>query len=86
MKSTIKKKESKEAAADAVKKHPWSNGALPGWTSGSPQKPDEMSPEVLEFLKALQEYRDRYHRQFPTWSEVLGIVTSLGYRKVAKPS
>lgn len=84
MKSTTKKKEVADAES-AVKKHPWSNGGLPGWECGSPQKPDEMSPEVLEFLKALEDYRERYHRQFPNWSEVLGIITSLGYRKVAKP-
>jgi len=44
-----------------------------------------MSPEVMEFLTAIDDYRARHGRPFPSWSEVLTILTGLGYRKVARP-
>lgn len=72
-------------ARPAAKASAWKTGALPGWESGTPQKPDEMAPETLEFIKALDTYKDKYGRQYPSWSEVLGILLALGYRKVAKP-
>jgi hypothetical protein len=31
----------------------------------------------------MHEYRQRSGRMFPTWSEVLEVVTGLGYRKSA---
>ncbi len=44
-------------------------------------KPDEMSPEVLEFLTAIDDYKRQYERPFPSWSEVFEIVKGLGYTK-----
>lgn len=38
--------------------------------------------EESEFLIALQKYKTDNRRPFPTWSEVLAIVHSLGYRRV----
>lgn len=37
--------------------------------------------EELEWLKAVDAYRRR--RPFPTWREVLALLRSLGYRKLA---
>jgi hypothetical protein len=52
--------------------------------SGGPTKPEEMSPEVLEFIQAMDDYRVRHGRPFPSWSEVLDVLMRLGYRKVAR--
>lgn len=41
----------------------------------------DYSPEEMEFLRAMQEYKRRSGRMFPTWSEVLEVLMSLGYRK-----
>jgi hypothetical protein len=48
-----------------------------------PARPEEMGADVLEFIKAMDDYRVRHNRPFPSWSEVLGVLASLGYRKVA---
>jgi hypothetical protein len=42
--------------------------------------------EEIEFMRAMDDYKRRSGRQFPTWSEVLEVFHSLGYRKVAEPS
>jgi hypothetical protein len=52
--------------------------------AGGPTKPEEMSPEVLEFIQAMDDYRVRHGRPFPSWSEVLDVLMRLGYRKVAR--
>lgn len=39
----------------------------------------------VEFMRAMDEYKRRSGRQFPTWSEVLEVMHCLGYRKVAEP-
>ena len=36
-----------------------------------------------EFLQAMQAYKQRSGRMFPTWSEVLEVLQGLGYEKVA---
>lgn len=41
-----------------------------------------MSDEELEFIKAINEYKHRYNKPFPTWSEILHILKGMGYRKV----
>ncbi len=46
---------------------------------------DYSNPEV-EFMKAMDDYKRASGRMFPTWSEVLEVVQSLGYRKVAEPT
>lgn len=42
--------------------------------------------DEVEFMTAMDDYKRRSGRQFPTWSEVLEVMRSLGYRKVAAPS
>lgn len=37
--------------------------------------------ETLEFLQAIDTWKRTAGRQFPSWSEVLDIVKSLGYAK-----
>lgn len=50
---------------------------------GSPAKPAEMSHEVIEFIQAIDEYKRLQQRPFPSWSEVLEVLKSLGYSKPA---
>jgi hypothetical protein len=45
----------------------------------------QMSEEQFEFLMAIDEYKRKNTRPFPTWTEVLEIIKALGYRKVAEP-
>ena len=44
-----------------------------------------MSDEQFEFLMAIDEYKKKNSRPFPTWTEILEVVKALGYRKVAEP-
>jgi hypothetical protein len=44
-----------------------------------------MSEEQFTFLMAIDEYKRKNARPFPTWTEVLEVVKALGYRKVAEP-
>lgn len=41
----------------------------------------EYTRDDLEFQNAIQEWKNRTGRQFPTWKEVLGVMKSLGYAK-----
>jgi hypothetical protein len=45
----------------------------------------QMSEEQFEFLLAIQEYKNKNARPFPTWTEVLEVIKALGYRKIAEP-
>jgi hypothetical protein len=44
----------------------------------------DYSQAELEFMKAIQEYKAQSGRPFPTWSEVLEVVRSLGYQKAER--
>ncbi len=44
----------------------------------------DVGPDVMEFIAAIDDYKRQYHRPFPGWSEILFVLTKLGYRK-AKP-
>ena len=46
----------------------------------------DYQPEEIEFMRAMDDYKRRSGRQFPTWSEVLEVIRDLGYRKVAEPT
>ena len=46
----------------------------------------DYQPDEVEFMRAMDDYKRRSGRQFPTWSEVLEVVRDLGYRKVASPT
>jgi len=45
----------------------------------------DYSQAELEFMLAMNEYKRKSGRMFPTWSEVLEVLRSLGYEK-ADPS
>ncbi|MFN0009756.1 MAG: hypothetical protein ACKVXR_17825 [Planctomycetota bacterium] len=47
--------------------------------STSALRADEMPPDVIEFMTAMDDYKRRHGRPFPNWSEVLQVVKSLGY-------
>jgi hypothetical protein len=49
---------------------------------GAP-RPDEMQPDVLEFIHAIDVYKRVNQRPFPNWSEVLEILKGLGYSRGA---
>src|SRR4051794_1261165 len=42
----------------------------------------DYSDEEIIFMKAMDQYKRSNRRPFPTWSEVLEVLRSLGYRKV----
>jgi len=44
----------------------------------------QMSDEQFEFLMAIDEYKRKNTKPFPTWTEVLEVIKTLGYRKVAE--
>ena len=41
----------------------------------------EVSPDVLEFIEALDRFKIEHGRPFPNWSEVLHVLKQLGYAK-----
>lgn len=41
----------------------------------------ELTLEEVEFIRAIDRYKRKYDRPFPTWSEVLLVVKQLGYTK-----
>jgi hypothetical protein len=46
----------------------------------------EYSDEELEFMHAMDRYKRASGRMFPTCSEMLEVIRSLGYTKTAAPS
>jgi hypothetical protein len=43
----------------------------------------DYSKAQLEFMKAMQDYKQSSGRMYPTWSEVLEVLVGLGYEKPA---
>jgi hypothetical protein len=37
-------------------------------------------------MKSMELYKRHNRRPFPTWSEVLEVLSALGYRKTAEPT
>jgi hypothetical protein len=44
----------------------------------------QMNDEQFEFLMAIDNYKRKNNKPFPSWTEVLEVVKALGYRKVAE--
>ena len=44
----------------------------------------DYTPDEIEFMQALDAYKRNSGRMFPTCSEILEVVKSLGYRKVTE--
>ena len=55
----------------------------PASPTPSTSKPAEMEAEVLEFIQAIDDYKRKAGRPFPSWSEVLEIIKGLGYERGA---
>lgn len=45
----------------------------------------DYTDDEVEFMRAMDEYKRKSGRMFPTWSEVLEVVRSLGYQKHGLP-
>jgi hypothetical protein len=45
----------------------------------------EYGPEEVEFIKAMDAYMQMNRRRFPQFTEVLAVLLSLGWRRVAEP-
>lgn len=41
----------------------------------------EYSPDEVEFMTAIEAYKNKTGRKFPTWCEVLAVLKGLGYSK-----
>ncbi len=46
----------------------------------------EMTAEQFEFVMAIEAYKKVNKRLYPTWTEILEVVSQLGYRKVCNRS
>ncbi len=46
----------------------------------------DYNDDETSFMRAMERYKRENRRPFPTWSEVLEVMRSLGYRKVAEPT
>jgi hypothetical protein len=46
----------------------------------------DYNDDEIAFMKAMDQYKRANRRPFPTWSEVLEVLYSLGYRKVEAPT
>jgi len=46
----------------------------------------DYSAAEMEFMLAMNEYKHKSGRMFPTWSEVLEVLRSLGYEKLPEPA
>lgn len=54
--------------------------------SNSLVNPADYSADELELMRAIEDYKRRFRRPFPTHTEILYIAKSLGWRKVAEKS
>lgn len=41
----------------------------------------DYTDEEIEFMRAMDDYKRRSGRQFPTWSEVLEVLKAMGYKR-----
>ena len=45
----------------------------------------QMTDEQFEFIMAIDQYKKQNNKPFPSWTEILDILKTMGYRKVAEP-
>ena len=45
----------------------------------------DYTEEEMGFMAAVETYKRDFARPFPTWSEILEVLKSLGYRRVVEP-
>lgn len=41
----------------------------------------DYTTDEIEFMRAMDDYKRKSGRQFPTWSEVLEVLRSMGYKR-----
>lgn len=46
----------------------------------------DFTADEWEFVRAIAAYQKEWNRRYPSWREVLAVLESLGYRKIAPPS
>ena len=77
-------------AASAPFPSPWSGAAARNGRQQLGERRRQVDPTTCEkdysdeeivFMKAMDQYKGANRRPFPTWSEVLEVLRSLGYRK-----
>ena len=44
-----------------------------------------LSTDEVEFINAINDYKSKFDRPFPTWSEVLHVLRVMGYLRVDSP-
>jgi hypothetical protein len=81
-KTTPKTGRKQPTAATQRKKSPAPPAALPA-PDKAQASPDDMPPDVVEFITAIDHYKRKHRRPFPSWSEVLEIVKALGYKRAS---
>ncbi len=47
----------------------------------TPNEDRQYTDDELEFLKAVEAFKRDNKKPFPKWSDILGVVLALGYRK-----
>lgn len=45
----------------------------------------ELTPDVVEFALAMDRFRRKTGRRYPTCGEILGVLKSLGYERALPP-
>lgn len=75
-KKTLAKSSTATAKQAVTKKKPFKRKK-----PSTPAPALEIGPDVLELIRALDDYKLKYNRPFPGWSEVLHVLKSLGYKK-----
>jgi len=70
-----------KATAGKASKARKPSGKQPGGAQRSTPLGLEVDTEVLEFIEALEQFKKRNNRPFPSWSEVLHVLRELGYRR-----
>ena len=41
----------------------------------------DVDEDVLEFIAAIEDFKQTHSRPFPSWSEILRVVRDLGYER-----
>ncbi|MCB9887192.1 MAG: hypothetical protein H6838_17000 [Planctomycetes bacterium] len=79
---TVAGKATKKAAARA---RPAASSSKKAAAKADPERSSpalaEVDADVLEFIAAIDRFKQQHSRPFPSWSEVLMVVRELGYRR-----
>src|SRR5437870_1244778 len=76
----------RRATTPAPQRGAGAQSSRPAQAPGPDDLPTQLSPAELEFMQAMQAYKQTSGRSFPTWSEVLEVLRSLGYQKPPQPA